>query len=570
MNRVQAVLLAIGLGVAPAAAFDPANGQWGKTEPTDVRVMTWNVADGICSSNFKNSNFNNWGAIVRTIAAIKPDVIIFQETADNSGNGTGSGMDSVAVLTTTFELLIGGGPDPFRPGDTVSQYIQAYDPDLDYPYIFIGGSAGDGFNRNAILSRFPFADINGDGKSTYITMPTIRFQDGPYPAGDGGIRGFVHAEIDLPDDVYAGDMVIGNSHLKCCGSQSDRNQRLVAAQNIAYYIYYMYAGAGTGTPDPTPTMFPNPPVTNILDENTVVIWGGDINEDELTNGRRGPVAWMTEGPSAGGNNGTDRDNSDSAHDDARCPFTNNRATFGSGSTKLDYLMWWDSVADVRNQFIFRSDTIPSGLYPPEILGFLSNRPELLTGIASDHRPVVVDYILPLVSIGEPPAVFDITAPAPGAQAADPASVAVTWTAADDAETYDVVIATDADLLDTVVTVGELAGTSYDVPAGTLAFCTTYYVGVTAVNDAGETMAANQPVAFTTRALADLTGPALDGVPDGVVSVADLNFYLGLWLDTDPAADLTGPALDGIPDGVVSVVDLNFFIAEWLSSPSTCP
>lgn len=568
LHRSLALLLVAGCAVTAAEAFDPANGDWGKTEPTDVRVMTWNVADGICSSNFKFSDSNNWGAIARTIAALKPDVIIFQETADNSGNGTGAGMDSVADLTTTFQLLISGGPDPFRPGETVTRYIQAYDPDLDYPYIFIGGSAGDGFNRNAILSRFPFADINGDGKATYVTMPTIRFADGPYPMGDGGIRGFVHAEIDLPDDVYAGDMVIGNSHLKCCGSASDRNQRLVAAQNIAYYIYYMYAGAGTGVPDPNNRMFPNPPVTNILDENTVVIWGGDINEDELTNGRRGPVAWMTEGPGLG-NDGTDRDGSDSAHDDARCVFTNNRATFGS-STKLDYLMWWDSVASVRNQFIFRSDTIPNGLYPPEIVGFLNNRPELLTAIASDHRPVVVDYVLPLVSAGEPPAAFGITAPSDTASAVNPATLTIAWDAADGAESYELIIATDASFTDVVLTAPDLSDTSFALAPGSLAFCTTYYVGVSAVNSTGQTEAANQPVSFSTRALADLTGPSLDGVPDGAVNVVDLNFYLGLWLDNDPAADLSGPSLDGIPDGIVNVVDLNFYLDAWLSTQGGCP
>ncbi|TVQ63550.1 MAG: hypothetical protein EA378_01290, partial [Phycisphaerales bacterium] len=67
--------------------------------------------------------------------------------------------------------------------------------------------------------------------------------------------------------------------------------------------------------------------------------------------------------------------------------------------------------------------------------------------------------------------------------------------------------------------------------------------------------------------ADLTGPALDGIPDGLVGVADLNFYITLWINGDPAADLTGPALDGIPDGLVGVADLNYYIALWIDG---CP
>ncbi len=68
---------------------------------------------------------------------------------------------------------------------------------------------------------------------------------------------------------------------------------------------------------------------------------------------------------------------------------------------------------------------------------------------------------------------------------------------------------------------------------------------------------------------DLTGPALDGVPDGVINVSDLNFYLSLWLNDDPAADFTGPSLDGIPDGVVNVSDLNFYIDGWLNNQGAC-
>ncbi len=63
--------------------------------------------------------------------------------------------------------------------------------------------------------------------------------------------------------------------------------------------------------------------------------------------------------------------------------------------------------------------------------------------------------------------------------------------------------------------------------------------------------------------ADVTGPALDGIPDEIVNVSDLNYYLNIWLNNDPAADITGASLDGLPDGVVNVSDLNFFVAAWL-------
>lgn len=78
-------------------------------------------------------------------------------------------------------------------------------------------------------------------------------------------------------------------------------------------------------------------------------------------------------------------------------------------------------------------------------------------------------------------------------------------------------------------------------------------------------------------LADITGPGLDGVPDGVVNIADLNFYLAAWLEqsaSGPAAsgfnaDLTGPSLDGVPDGVVNANDLNYFLNAWIDSQGVC-
>ena len=51
---------------------------------------------------------------------------------------------------------------------------------------------------------------------------------------------------------------------------------------------------------------------------------------------------------------------------------------------------------------------------------------------------------------------------------------------------------------------------------------------------------------------------------------DLNYYIALWLASDLAADLTGPALDGVPDGRVNAFDLNYYLDLWLNSQGLCP
>jgi endonuclease/exonuclease/phosphatase family metal-dependent hydrolase len=382
--------IALAIATAASADWDPTNGDWSKADAADLRVMTWNVKDGICSSNDKTEDRNNWAALAHIVAAMKPDVLILQECGDNTGNGTGSGVDNVTNLTTTVNLLLHGGTDPFL-GGTVGAYVQKYDASYDLPYIFVSTET-DGYNRNIILSRHPFADLNGDGVSNISNFAL--FPDQYAPGGDGGIRGTAFAEIDLPDATYAGDFVVGNSHLKSGWDSWDLADRLEASQNIAYYIDYLLNGAGTGTPDPNNKVRDNPAATDILDENTPVVYGGDLNEDEQTNGRRGPAEWVARAEITGGTDGTDRDRSDSTYDSSVDIFTGSRITKGSG--KLDYLIWQDSIATLRHSWVFYSGNVPTNAMPTELDTFVGGGAQA-SSWASDHRPVLMDLILPLAA-----------------------------------------------------------------------------------------------------------------------------------------------------------------------------
>ena len=379
-------IVVVALFLCPSAAWaqwNPPAGQWLKSEPTDIRVMTWNVRDGICSTNTKSEGLNNWTALARIVASLKPDVLLLQETGDNSGNGTGGSSDSPAVLTATFEQFLYGGAG-------VTAWVQKYDPNFDMPYIFVS-TVSDGFNRNSLLSRYPFVDLNGDTKATMSDMPFM-LADQYATAGTGGIRGIQWAEIDLPDDVYAGDLVVGNAHLKAGGTASDQNDRRLAAQRTAYFIHHFFNGANAGVVDPFNKILDSPPATSILSPETPVMFGGDLNEDELTNGQKGPAEWITQAAVAGGADGTDRDRSDMAYDSAVTFFNGSRATFGS-SSKLDYICWQDSIAVLRRAFVFNTAEVPQVSMPPELIGFNPN-PQLASNWASDHRCVVADFILP--------------------------------------------------------------------------------------------------------------------------------------------------------------------------------
>jgi endonuclease/exonuclease/phosphatase family metal-dependent hydrolase len=377
-----------------AAQFNPAAGQWGKTGPDDVRVMSWNVQDAICSTNSKVAGQNNWSAVARIIAALKPDVLVLQECGDNDGNNTGTGVDSVTELTTTIGYLLHGGADSFNGGAAVTAYVQLYAPGYDLPYVFVP-SVDDGFNRNVILSRWPFADLNGDTKSTLSNIPTITAE--LYAAGgNGGIRGFQTAEIDLPGAAYAGDLVVGNCHLKAGSGSSDHNQRVTAAKNIAYFVDYFWNGAGGTTPDPHGKIADSPPATSVLGPNTAFVAGGDWNEDEAGNGATiGPADWITRAAAfnPGGSDGPDRNRTDMTYDAAVDPFTGSNQSFSSGSSRFDYVSWQDSLVTARAQFKFNSASVPAPAMPAALVGWGPNL-SIITTTASDHRPVIVDLALP--------------------------------------------------------------------------------------------------------------------------------------------------------------------------------
>ncbi len=389
--RTAVALLAL---FGPASAqWSPAAGQWGKVDPRDLRVMSWNVQDALCSSNDKLEGANNWTACARTLAALRPDVVFLSECADNSGNGTGSGVDSVANLTLVIDDFLHGGTDSFHGNVAVTAWVQKYAPGYDLPYVYVSSSS-DGFNRNVVLSRFPFSDRNGDGKSSMPDIPSVTASAWA-PGGNGGIRGFLFTEIDLPAASYAGDLVLGGAHLKAGGNASDQTQRVTAAQNVSYVVRYWWNGNGGATPDPLARVADSPAATSVLSSSTPVVLVGDWNEDEQQNGAtRGPADWLAQAQTVGGvTDGTDRDGSDMAYDAAVNFFNGNRQTIGTTGTKLDYIAWQDSIATLRLASVFDSAANPAAAQPPEFAG-VSGGATGLTARASDHRPVFADLVLP--------------------------------------------------------------------------------------------------------------------------------------------------------------------------------
>ena len=535
----RAFILVCACAGSALGQWNPQQGQWGKSDSRDVRVMAYNIEDGICRTQPKVEGLNSWCALARIVATLKPDVLIIEEAGDNSGNGTGAGVDSVSQLTTVLGYFLHGGTDSFL-GGAVTSYVQKYAPAYDLPYIYVSDQS-DNFNRNCVLSRFPFADLNGDTKP--VVSQIIVSADLYAPGGTGGIRGFGFAEINLPDASYRGDMVMGFAHLRCCGESSDLAERLAAAKNVAYYIDYLFNGGGTNTPDPRNRVLDSPPVTSVLGPYTPVLIGGDWNEDENSNGRDGPAWWMTKAANGAGD-GTDKDRSDSTYDDARDPFTNSRGTFGN-SSKLDYLAWQDSIATLRRAVIFNSANIPSNAYPPELIGFVGS-PAVVSSAASDHRTLFIDLILPAPAA---PGAFALASPADGA-----AELALTptlgWTASTGADTYTVKIADNAALASPLFVQNGVVATSLAVPAGVLDPCSPYFWGVTAVNGSGSTESTPVAFSFGTYHPSDFDG-------DGFITGTDYDLFVQAFELGEESADFDG-------DGFISGTDFDLYVQAFES------
>lgn len=393
----RAAFLAAILAPSAGAQWNPPVGQWGKSDPADLRVMTYNIEDAICSWNpDKLEGANDWCGVARLVAAFKPDVLVLEECADNEGEGavSGTGNDSVATLTTVIGYFLHGGNDAFHANAPITSYVQKYAPTYDLPYVFVSSST-DGFNRNVILSRYPFTDLNGDTKSGISDIPNVTAVDYS-TGGNGGTRGFMFAEIDLPNATYVGNLVVGGAHLKAGSQASDHNSRVKAAQNVAYVVRNWWNGNGGSTPDPAGKIADSPVATSVLNAFTPVVMCGDWNEDELANGAtRGPVDWLTQALTVGGtSDGTDRDGTDMTTDGALNFFTGSDASHSSGD-KFDYIAFQDSIATLRRSTIFISGSTPTAGQPPECVGF-SGGASSVTSTASDHRPVFVDLRLPIV------------------------------------------------------------------------------------------------------------------------------------------------------------------------------
>jgi endonuclease/exonuclease/phosphatase family metal-dependent hydrolase len=356
---------------AAARALDITTGDYSKNNPNHIRVMTWNVFQHLGDPGEPNTPWTGAqigsavAAINLIVAALDPDILLLQECGD---------IPTSPSYTTVLSTLQ-SWRNANRPGFAVH----------------VGNEGGS--IHCAILSRWPFASINGDGISTHHDMPSLLAgPGGDWPqGGDGGTRGWVQGEINLPDASYLGNLYVGCSHFEAGGTAGEEALRVRAAKNIAAYIQYAL-NLGTDPLNIIPDASQPP---QALAANTPVVWGGDFNTALGTN----PVDILRSHNPAVGTDGTDRDGGDAWRSDSATAYNGTTATH-SGGSRLDWILCQDSIAPVNATFIFDTNRIPRigatmhvDKTPPNMIGLLNNY--LISQVASDHFPVVADIAVPV-------------------------------------------------------------------------------------------------------------------------------------------------------------------------------
>jgi len=367
--RATGAIVGVLACVSPAVALDIQNGDYSRNDPAFVRVMTFNVQQHLGDPAEPQSPWtasqvgSPLVAINVIIEALDPDVILLQEVGD---------IDAGTSYSTALSALLS-----WR--------------NANLPGFHVWLSPDGGSIHNGIISRWPFVDLNGDGLATNIDIPSLSPGTGGDwpPGGDGGIRGWTQAEIDLPDANYAGDLYVGCSHFRAGGGFDV--QRTRAAKNIAAYILY---GLNLGS-DPLAIFPPGTLPPSALDGTTPIIWGGDFNSTDGTT----PIQILQWHNPADADDGTDRDGGDSWRSDDATAFDGTTWTWSSAS-RLDWMYVQDSLAQVDSAFVFDTSRMPRDLAtlqitqgaPPNMVGLFEN--SRISPIASDHRPVVVDVVMP--------------------------------------------------------------------------------------------------------------------------------------------------------------------------------
>lgn len=319
-----------------------ASNAFDRQQPTDIRVMSWNVkANSIFPPNGVRQE-----SFARIVRAIDPDVIALQEVVRR---------ELVAELT-----------------QLMNEYIPLEDGKSWHVH---------GVSDNALVSRYPIR-WRGGGRAV------------PYPLPQFGLPdfhlGFASVLVDLPERVSATDLLLVAMHKKSGGDIEDVRQRQVHSDTIVRWMRDLRdSGPNRPVADNTPLVLLGDmnAVPNASLQPLETLLSGDISDEE-TFGPDFRIDWD-------GTNMADANPSHNGLDRDYYTWRNDGELFPPSA--LDRILFTDSVMTIRRGFVLNTMTMsPSDLAN---LG-LQKTDALYGGNPSyyDHLPLVVDFVISSASL----------------------------------------------------------------------------------------------------------------------------------------------------------------------------
>tara|TARA_Y100000994_G_scaffold79710_1_gene65733 strand:- start:640 stop:2379 length:1740 start_codon:yes stop_codon:yes gene_type:complete len=229
-------------------------------------------------------------------------------------------------------------------------------------------------NTNPTYYPYIYPDLNS-GNLTISKYPSLQSWQ---------VSNKIDAElIDLPDSLYASDILILNGHPPCCGNNQGRQENFDAL--IEFIIDAKTPGGIIDLPVNTPISFSGDMNLVGYSEQYYTIVNGTISDTD-TFGPGGFPDW-----------------DDTPLEDQRSYFNEHNMAYtwrdrnpSSGDFppgRLDFVFFTNSVMSVDKSFVISTEHMSDSLL--ELNNLLWDD----TKIASDHLPVIVDFLIPTINLG---------------------------------------------------------------------------------------------------------------------------------------------------------------------------
>ena len=288
--------------------------------------------------------------------------------------------DSSNLIRLTAYNVLNNGLDDNNRIDKLKNILQVLDSDI-FAFSECYQTSQETV-KNILDNILPVSNIGGwfvkkkDGDDLILASKFPIIQD--WPDESSGIKKMHPCLIDLPDDIYAKDLLIINSHMSCCDNDVARQEQ---ADDFVNFI--LDAKTPGGIID--------------LDEGTPFILCGDLNlvglSQQLKTILTGEIINTDDYGFGGGMDWSNNELKDQVcmHTELPLSYTWRDISYDVGSYpygKLDYIIFSDDVISSQKSFSVDTEFISQQ-------SLNTNNLNNDDSSGSDHLPITVDFDIPL-------------------------------------------------------------------------------------------------------------------------------------------------------------------------------